>query len=347
MTVITLPSPIARSASTRPLRGFTLVELLVVIAIIGILIALLLPAIQAAREAARQAECTNHLKQMAAACLQHESVHHYFPAGGWGWGWIGDPDRGFGGRQPGGWIFNILPYLEMQALYRTAAGKDPATKKKLLRIMYETPVGLFNCPTRRPSMLYPYQLVNQNPNQYEQPHAVGRGDYAQNAGSNYDYSRSPPVVLNPEPYCQYDYGPASEAAALTYSWPKPTMYNGLGFQRSEVKIRDITDGTSKTYLIGEKYLNPDHYRTGWPWDDNSGIYTGFEDDNYRMASQDYPPYKDRIGADLYGSFGSAHPASWNAAFCDGSVHSMNFDIDLLVHGYYGRRNDKQTVEMPL
>jgi prepilin-type N-terminal cleavage/methylation domain-containing protein len=338
--------PMVRSPMSLPGRGFTLVELLVVIAIIGILIALLLPAIQAAREAARRAECTNHLKQMAAACLQHENVHQHFPTGGWGWGWIGDPDRGFEARQPGGWLFNVLPYLEMQSLYRTAAGKTGAAKKRALKTMYETPIGLFNCPTRRPPMLYAYQLGNFNPNQYDQPTAVGRGDYAQNAGSNYDYGKSPPVLLNPEPGCQYDYGPSSEAAALTYAWPKPTMYNGLGFQRSQVKIKDIVDGTSKTYLIGEKYLNPDHYKTGWPWDDNSGIYTGFEDDNYRMASQDYPPAKDRPGADTYWIFGSAHPASWSAAFCDGSVHTMNYNIDLLVHGYYGRRNDKKTVELP-
>jgi prepilin-type N-terminal cleavage/methylation domain-containing protein len=327
-------------------QAFTLVELLVVIAIIGILIALLLPAIQAAREAARRAECFNHLKQMAAACLQHESVQHTFPTGGWGWGWIGDPDRGFSARQPGGWIFNILPYLEMQPLYKMAAGKDAASKKIALKQMYETPLGLFNCPTRRPPMVFPYLLGDKNPNQYAQPSAVGRGDYAFNAGSNYDYNRTPPGVLSPEPYCQYDYGPASYAAAYTYAWPSPKMYNGLGFMRSTVKIRDVADGLSKTYLIGEKYCNPDHYRTGLPWSDNSGIYTGFEDDNYRMASQDYLPYTDRVGVDYHANFGSAHRSCWNAAFCDGSVHAMNYDIDKLVHGCLGQRNDKRTIEVP-
>jgi prepilin-type N-terminal cleavage/methylation domain-containing protein len=92
--------------------AFTLVELLVVIAIIGILIALLLPAVQAAREAARRAQCRNHLRQLAVAMLTHESTHGFFPSGGWGHRWTGDPDRGTGYRQPGGWAYAVLPYLE-------------------------------------------------------------------------------------------------------------------------------------------------------------------------------------------------------------------------------------------
>jgi prepilin-type N-terminal cleavage/methylation domain-containing protein len=332
---------------TKRTNGFTLVELLVVIAIIGILIALLLPAIQAAREAARRLECKNHLKQIALGCLTHESSLRFFPTGGWGWRWIGDPDLGFGKRQPGGWVYNILPFIEMKSLHDAGKGipYGSATKTDASRSIYETPVSLFNCPTTRATKLYPWTLPpSQNAAQYGTPKGAGRTDYAINAGST---------------YCQNGFGPSNMQSGLdpTYPWTAFTGVSGqpgldgVSYERSLVAIKDIPDGLSHTYLVGEKYLEPDHAIIGDSWDDNSCMYSGFEDDNFRSAGFDLnkggvygflPPLRDRRGYFPTCSFGSAHAATWNAVYCDGSVHGLSYDIDPAVHSYLGNRRDKQS-----
>ena len=143
-------------------RGaFTLVELLVVITIIGILIALLLPAVQSAREAARQSQCRNNLKQLALACLNHESSLGYLPSNGWGTFWEGDPDRGFGKTQPGGWLYNILPFLEQRAIHDLGAGQDFNTKMTTFTLRESTPLSVVDCPTRRKVGLEPGLLVSR------------------------------------------------------------------------------------------------------------------------------------------------------------------------------------------
>ena len=129
--------------------AFSLIELLVVMSIISILIGLLLPAVQAAREAARRTECSNNLHQIGLAVLQHEVAIKHFPTGGWGWWWVGDPDRGTDENQPGGWIYNILPYIEQQAVHDLGMGKDTPTKQSMAVQMQGTIIPGFNCPSRR------------------------------------------------------------------------------------------------------------------------------------------------------------------------------------------------------
>jgi prepilin-type N-terminal cleavage/methylation domain-containing protein len=314
-------------------RGFTLVELLVVITIIGILIALLLPAVQAAREAARRLECQNNLKQLALACLNHEQVEGYYPTGGWGWGWEGDPDRGFGLQQPGGWFYNVLPYLEQQPLHDLGAGTTFTAKMTTRLALCSTPLSMCNCPTRRRPILYS-EYVASNTAKYNMDISklagTVRGDYAANAGS--------------QPCNEIYPGPTSlaEGDSPDYVWPDVSNHNGISYQRSMIRSAMVTDGTSNTYLVGERYLMPESYTTGWDPADNSNLFTGYENDNYRCAVgvpvQDCPGW---TGGD---HFGSVHAVNCHMAFCDGSVQTIKYSIAPAIHSALANRVDGQAID---
>ena len=307
--------------STRP--GFTLVELLVVITIIGILVALLLPAVQAAREAARQAQCLNNLKQLAVACLHHEQAYGFLPSNGWGTYWEGDPDRGVGKRQPGGWIYNVLPYVEQEGLHDLGAGQTFTAKITTLSYRESTPLAVLICPTRRKVLLQldiyyyppanpspPYTFKNMNP-----PPQWTRSDYGICAGNQ-------PIGWSCEKESNLGPFTFAEGDSSTYNWDpygEMVKMNGVSYQRSQIRMADITKGSSQTYLVGEKYLRPDDYDTGADPADNEGVYIGFSNNVTRMAF--YAPMQDMPGfVENYCSpFGSAHGIFFHMAMCDGSV----------------------------
>lgn len=338
----------------RPNRGaaFTLVELLVVIAIIGVLVALLLPAVQSAREAARRNSCKNNLKQMALGCLNHESVTQHYPTGGWGNEWIGDADRGSGIEQPGGWIYNILPFIEEGNKHQLPSDGSAAEILQpqldgALQILQQ-PVNVINCPSRRSGIFRAGGTAGAKNAPYVAPDLLlGRGDYAANVGDTGGYDRRGPTSLRAIELGLYRWPTGDALGTLVDNRGNILgQLTGICFQRSAVAIRNVSDGTSNTYLVGERYLNSDHYETGDHGADNETWCTGANNDNYRSAVE--LPRADQGGRGPNGEasrddgdniFGSAHPSTWHIAFCDGHVEALSYDIDLAVHRNNANRAD--------
>lgn len=229
-------------------RAFTLVELLVVIAIIGILVALLLPAIQAAREAARRAQCTNNLRQLGLALLNHHDTKQRFPEGVR----VADIKVAPHGPASFGWGGLSLPYLEETALgaqyqaipkypdynWETAVGSGGTPRAEDLS---KTPLSTFMCPSDA------MQPINMTYNAGKD--LFGKSNYVGVAGhyGATDPSSSPPY---------YFVNPADVAnPASTFTAAQRDLYQGTfgifgGNQKT--KLKDVTDGSSKTLLVAER-----------------------------------------------------------------------------------------------
>jgi prepilin-type N-terminal cleavage/methylation domain-containing protein len=358
-----------RSLRSRQNYGFTLVELLVVIAIIGILVALLLPAIQSAREAARRSQCVNNLKQIGLGWLNHESNHKMFPGSGWSAWVVGDSDIGTGAMQPGGWMFQILPFIEEQDLRDVASDGDryvitPKQKKAAVQLQ-TTPVSTFHCPTRQTGLAVPFLSPQPawTPRNSDRLVDIVCGDYAANAGDspcglqfqkkgqetpddpNDDecYDDTTRLKWIAPPFKGY-YGTLTEVT----NWPPLDSQSGVNFIGADIKISQIKDGTTSTYMVGEKFLDPVAYSDSWAnGGHNHSYFQGFDWDVHRWASdfEDsmWLPLPDTPGTDIYEMFGSAHPGIWHMVFCDGSVQAMSFDINGTIHRRLANRYDGEVV----
>jgi prepilin-type N-terminal cleavage/methylation domain-containing protein/prepilin-type processing-associated H-X9-DG protein len=365
-----LPTRIRIGQSNRSVRAFTLVELLVVIAIIGILVALLLPAIQAAREAARRIQCKDNLKNLGLACLNFENTLKIFPTGGATWGskiedYLDPPPPSTGGRPAEteklgiGWGYQILPYLEEGAMYNLT------TQDELKQVA----VPILICPSRRG--VTRYGTVGAVLTDYGGIHPCAKilstdaepidlKTVTYDDARNNFYKTNTPAVVNDG---SHPLGPVIgingvyDGVIVRSPWRRlfsdPTVMKGVYSPGNPhpTKMSKITDGTSKTLLIAEKYIRSDLYLTGSPSDD-TGFTDGWDPDIMRCTcisplndGEVNTEFVNPFGADPFSGpkwetfvTGSAHSGGLNAVFADGSVHTISYDIEVVVYNALGTRN---------
>jgi prepilin-type N-terminal cleavage/methylation domain-containing protein len=370
-------------------HAFTLVELLVVIAIIGILVALLLPAIQAAREAARRTQCKNNIKQVSLAILNFESTNKVFPTGGSKnlTPTYGLPQNIEGGKPLGfsrqglGWGYQLLPYIEESAAYSVTVTQD----------LQQIHMPMYVCPSRRQARTAYSPAYDAIFAFIDYAGAIPCGYQNPTRTTRYDVTTAVPLQPGPlRALANSFFGGETTTFTGMVTIPNSAVYDGVivrcpwDWERTVgtgsaatqvgkfasnvtglVKIGKVTDGTSKTLLIGEKYVRSDQYEGSFSGSNRNSDDRGWADgyDADLLRSTCFPPLQDSDGIgwstflrnyfdDDPGTafalsnvfhFGSAHNGGMNAAFTDGSGQTISYDIDAVVFNALGTRNGNETI----
>lgn len=294
--------------------GFTLVELLVVIAIIGVLIALLLPAVQQAREAARRMQCSNNLKQLGLALHNYHDTYGSFPPGEVTINRIG-------------LLALILPQIEQGALHDQlgAAGafngsssvprwhSNPAVISTGTTPLAKTVINGYICPSD------PSPELNDRLRSTDSTHS---GSYAK---ANYVGAYSA-VIYN---------------ASGAKSSDRPATF----YDNSNVKFRDIIDGTSNTIIVGERSGKAPYNGSMWiGWHNLDGPVTGSHQFMLRIRIN-------RVADDTYYSINggspytanSLHPGGAQFLRGDGSAVFLTETINLKTYAALGTRDGGEVV----
>ena len=301
---------VARSNISRRV-AFTLVELLVVIAIIGVLVALLLPAVQAARESARRSQCQNNLKQLGLGMhLHHDAKLHFAP------GHTGDNNASnTGDDYEHSWMTLILPYVEQQALYdqyRFDKRWNQGVNGRYVTRGENSNLTVQLCPSS------------------QHDGGFGQGDYAgiNGCGSyNHDGRRIPDG---------YPRGFGYEAGlmpAIGAQWP----------ENDPISIKDCTDGTQYTLMIGEDSARNDISFSATSEGGSSGNSSGKDDKYWGYAHQTFVHHSPVLnprsanGERQHNELGSDHPGGLNVVFGGGNVRWLSDFMSHRVIDFIGTR----------
>ena len=314
------------------LRAFTLIELLVVIAIIAVLVALLLPAVQQAREAARRSQCKNNLKQLGLALHNYHDTHGGFPPGGIShYAESAIPSAPNGPQSPPNqlapWTVMVLPYLDDNNLYMKfnfstnfrSASNDGVSQPN--HTLFEQPNVRFQCPS--------------DPNSDD---GVNSNYFGVQGGG------PPPTTLGAGVVC------------LASSNHRVFFSNGVLHHNSRTRFRDITDGTSNTFLVGEtryQQLASGHSANvfmSWSSSDclgstwgRPGVCASAVDpiNSAKTGGRPMDPARD-VTLDVFTrTFGSHHVGGCHFTFCDGSVRFVSENINVGTYRLAAQRADGQ------
>lgn len=325
-----------RQRSLHP-NGFTLVELLVVIAIIGILVALLLPAVQSAREAARKTACMNNFKQVGVAFQNHLSAKQILPAGT-EYNRTSEAncpfaDSSFSQQAGFGWGTFLLPYLEEGTIYdgldfKKSIWSSSAPKSNWDGIAHI--IDVFICP----SELNDAHWVDSS---------SSRGHFG-DEGWDWPLANMAGVADSNKSHC-WLYQPVGDG-------------NGVLFNFSGISMKDITDGSSHTFLVGEMVSakgidgsdNEVWVGTTWVTRSVADVHHGVNGPGSLPGGRDdvIDPFDGDGGNrhDEYfreNGFSSWHPGGAHFLFSDGSVNFLNSDTDLLVLCAHATRNREEII----
>jgi prepilin-type N-terminal cleavage/methylation domain-containing protein/prepilin-type processing-associated H-X9-DG protein len=349
-----------RYSNRRQESGFTLVELLVVIAIIGILVALLLPAIQAAREAARRGGCANNLKNLGLAALNHHDVMKHFPVSmGIGRDYPNEAPPGV--AQPGvGWIVNMLPQLEEQPLfdqfkqggafegsYQDGHCRQPTATYGMASIkngisvpdLMKTQLSILECPSD--------ESVRQLNNGEYQFGGCFVALTSYKGVIDDTFANEPPYGFGsfpnelPAEYRSGTYKDPPAPGTGQHDCSRDTRCRGFFFRQSfqkPVKISTVTDGTSKTLLIGEDI--PDYNLQSTAFYANGSWCSCNTPINYGLGQN-----PSTIAADWSNAqgFRSKHPGGAQFCLVDGSVRFIAESTDNVVYRTSCTRNGNELV----
>tara|TARA_R110002095_G_scaffold80197_1_gene68874 strand:+ start:1360 stop:2229 length:870 start_codon:yes stop_codon:yes gene_type:complete len=278
-------------------RGFTLIELLVVIAIIAILIALLLPAVQQAREAARRSQCKNNLKQVGLALHNYHDTHKIFPYG-----------------------YTTKDYGVAVAPATDANNSDLRLGWSMFLLPYVDQTNLYN-------------FLGSNgafdaPRWYLQPALL----------SDPGAKSIVPVFICPSDRMEglnSDLGNYGKSNYKGVGYHDTTAYI-FGQESNRTRMRDIADGTSNTFIVGEATTNG--FRLGALW---IGTYSTGDTAIVMRTTADDPALL--INGTSSSAFSSAHEGGAHFLFADGKVQFISENIDGSLYTWLGQKEDEQVL----